>query len=360
MTTIANATTFRTEQQIETQAEMNDRCANDPILPAPTIRVNYFRSLFGSDVTPGIEAPRDYLRRQMLATEEYNFLFKYCFPVDRMISLSQVYNSVYLSTLPDLENVFTPTKHELVRIFLRSLKSGDWKNACEIGNADIMNAAINGIPIPWAAVLSLIVKWPLNVYKAFVEQSDMNVAMSKNIQNVIKAVNKTMATMQMQAKALEQAAGTAWNQIEAATQYDITEEDCGFGITTPEALKAPYPDGEIKDNLIPVPETWMIGLLLFPPQIWGPWTASFGVPIGPHTIPYWILDDQLIPIDWFNAFPDWLNNLAREPERPALEPGDDDCPLDFGVPEFNDRYGGNNNGGNNNSGGGSTGGGSNY
>jgi hypothetical protein len=351
MVTIADAITFTDEQQIETQAEMNERCAGDPVAPPPSIRVNYFRSLFGSVVTPGIEAPRDYLRRQMIATEEYNFLFKYCFPVDRMISLSQIYNSVYLSTLPNLENVFTPTKHELIRIFLRSLKSGDWKNACEIGNADIMNAAINGIPIPWAAVLSLIVKWPLNVYKAFVEQSDMNVAMSKNVQNVIKAVNKTMVTMQMQAKALEQAAGTAWNQIEAATQYDITKEDCGFGITTPEALKAPYPDGQIKDNLIPVPETWMIGLLLFPPQIWGPWTAPFGVPIGPHTIPYWILDDQLVPIDWFNAFPDWLNNLAREPERPALDPGDDDCPLDFGVPEFNDRYGGNNNGGNNNSGG---------
>lgn len=351
MVTIADAITFTDEQQIETQAEMNERCAGDPVAPPPSIRVNYFRSLFGSVVTPGIEAPRDYLRRQMIATEEYNFLFKYCFPVDRMISLSQIYNSVYLSTLPNLENVFTPTKHELIRIFLRSLKSGDWKNACEIGNADIMNAAINGIPIPWAAVLSLIVKWPLNVYKAFVEQSDMNVAMSKNIQNVIKAVNKTMVTMQMQAKALQQAAGTAWNQIEAATQYDITKEDCGFGIDTPEALKAPYPDGQIKDNLIPVPETWMIGLLLFPPQIWGPWTAPFGVPIGPHTIPYWILDDQLVPIDWFNAFPDWLNNLAREPERPALDPGDDDCPLDFGVPEFNDRYGGNNNGGNNNSGG---------
>ena len=71
----------------------------------------------------------------------------------------------------------------------------------------------------------------------------------------------------------------------------------------------------IEDNLIYVPETWMLGLALLPPTIFGPWSP--GIPVNLLTgIPYWILDQQAIgyPVNWFNSFDikDWIDELLKD------------------------------------------------
>ena len=360
-------------------------CADGVAAGPEMVDVGHFKWLFSNlpaTAHEGYKSPLKRLEKEITRTNEYAFLFKYCFPIDRMLSLVNMYNSTYLSSLPDMKSVFQPTKQSLKNVFVSSLRAGDWKNACEIGNSDQMEALLNGLEVPWASLITMAVKWPLNVYKAFVEQADMNVAMSKNIQKVIRAMNSTIATGVAQAEQLKIAVQNTYRQIEAGYSLEDMGESCGFGINANEWTKAPPPSWDIPDQLIPPLETYMLGLLMMPPLIFGPATAPFGIPLSPYGFVYWFLDDgsqgftswveaqgggggfgveggskgYLGGLNWFDFFPDWIEKQFAKAAQELPAETDQECPVDFGLPELNARYGEGNDTGN----GGTSDGGSTY
>ena len=282
-----------------------------------TTQIGHFRHLFKTPQQAAVmdSAPNRQLQKQILATDEYSFLFKYSLPLDRMLSLTQIYSSTYLSTMPNHGSVFDPTKEKLMYIYLNSTRS--LNKHCNPSSKDYLDGLLNGLKPPYAAILELILKTPLMIFKGYVEASDPNVMVSKNIQNAIKALNSIIATAQRQANAVARAAQQQAAAIGRLADISFEEQECGFGIHSPEAMQQDPSDlfEPIEDNLIYVPETWMLGLALLPPTIFGPWSP--GIPVNLLTgIPYWILDQQAIgyPVNWFNSFDikDWIDELLKD------------------------------------------------
>jgi hypothetical protein len=172
---------------VETPINMNTKIKEvikTKALPSPTdiengVPSKYFNWLFKTPQRAGQAntIPREILMSNIRNTNEYEFLFRYSFSLDRMLSLTNMYSYSYLLTLPNVSNNFDPTKEKLMYDFLYSLRAGDYRAAdCVNSNFDISNALENGIPIPYAAIAKLLVRTPLLIFKGFVEQSSLNVA----------------------------------------------------------------------------------------------------------------------------------------------------------------------------------------
>jgi hypothetical protein len=214
-------------------------------------------------------------------------------------------------------------------IFLNSLRSGQWANACQTGNKELMDALLNGIDVPWAALLGMILKFPLKIFKAFMEQSDLNIAISKNIQRAIKMLNSIIADAQRQANAMQQAGASAIAAGERLAGMELDTEGCGFGIHSPEATQKPPNDwfNPVDETFIYEPETWMIGLALLPSTIFGPWLMGPAITL-PHGIAYWVLDDS--HINWLDAdIDDWISNMQKNKDNLEDEIIDEPCEIDY-------------------------------
>jgi len=312
-------------------------CGGPRVVPPdePKLPIGYFRHIFGeskknssNNIIP-LSSPRNALQKQLEQTDEYAFLFKYAFSMDRMLSLTNLYSATYLSSLPDINNLFAPSKENLMFIFLNSLRSGQWANACQTGNKELMDALLNGIDVPWAALLGMILKFPLKIFKAFMEQSDINIAISKNIQRAIKMLNSIIADSQRQANAIQAAGASALAAGERLAGTSLQKQDCGFGIHSPEATQKPPNDwfDPVDETFIYEPETWMIGLALLPATIFAPWLM--GPPITlPHGIAYWVLDDS--HINWLDAdIDDWISNMQKNKDNLEDEIIDEPCEIDY-------------------------------
>ena len=275
-------------------------------------KVGYFRYLFSQpkqrdgEVIP-LSSPQNVLQRQMQETDDYAMLFKYVFSLDRMLSLTNLYSASYLSTLPDINNLFAPSKETVMYIFLNSLRSGKWADACQTGNKDLLDALQNGITPPWAALLNLTLKFPLKIFKAYIEQTDINIAISQNIKKAIQMMNSIIATSQRQLNALNQAGAAAIAQGESLLGTEISTTECGFGIHSPESTRKPPNDwfNPVRETFIYEPETWMIGLALLPATLFAPWL--WGPPVGttPGGWPgvlYWVLDSSYF--NWLDSYID--------------------------------------------------------
>jgi len=315
-------------------AEILNKCGAQRETPDDAKKVGYFRYMFGKanedmagDTIP-LSSPRDDLQQQLIRTDEYSFLFKYVFPVNRMLSLTNIYSAMYLESLPDIKNMFAPTKENLMYIFLNSLRSGQYADACQTGNKDLLDAFANGINPPWAAFLALVLKFPLKIFKSFMEQSDINIAISKNIQRVIQTLNGIIADAQRQANAVKAQAEAFAASAERIANLEITEQGCGFGIHSPEATQKP-PDNwfdPVDATFLYEPETWMIGLSLMPATIFAPWL--WGPPITlPHGLAYWALDDSRV--NWLDAYvDDWISQLQNDKDNLEVEVLTEECDID--------------------------------
>jgi len=315
-------------------AEILNKCGAQRETPDDTKKVGYFRYMFGKasedmagDTIP-LSSPRDDLQQQLIRTDEYSFLFKYVFPVNRMLSLTNIYSAMYLESLPDIKNMFAPTKENLMYIFLNSLRSGQYADACQTGNKDLLDAFANGINPPWAAFLALVLKFPLKIFKSFMEQSDINIAISKNIQRTIQTLNGIIADAQRQANAVKAQAEAFAASAERIANLEITEQGCGFGIHSPEATQKPPNDwfDPVDETFLYEPETWMIGLSLMPATIFAPWL--WGPPITlPHGLAYWALDDSRV--NWLDAYiDDWISQLQNNKDNLEVEVLTEECDID--------------------------------
>ena len=271
-------------------------------------------------------------------TDEYDFVFKYAFSLDRMLSLTNIYSSTYLSTFSTATALFEPTKEQLMYLFMGSLRAGDYRGAdCFNTSLDISNAILNGIPIPYAAIAKLLVRTPLLIFKGFMEQSNLNIAITKQIKQSIKAVNQIVANAQRQANALQAATSAAGQQLSAIADISVSNEKCGFGISSPQALvKPPKPWFEpINDKFIPIPETWQLGLALFPSDIF--LFLPIGPPITPFGLAYWALDDS--NVNWFNELPleDYIEKWLKgedDPEGTQDSLDTQPCTIDVGLKQI--------------------------
>jgi hypothetical protein len=334
---------------VETPINMNTKIKEviaPKTLPSPTdiengVPSKYFNWLFKTPQTAGQAntIPREILMNNIRNTNEYEFLFRYSFSLDRMLSLTNMYSYSYLLTLPNVSNTFDPTKEKLMYDFLYSLRAGDYRAAdCVNSNFDISNALENGIPIPYAAIAKLLVRTPLLIFKGFVEQSSLNVAFSKQIRESIKAINQIIANAQRQANAIQAAGASIGAAASALSNISVDNTNCGFGINSPQATVKPPEKwfDPVNEKFIPVPETWMIGISLLPSDIF---LFSPMPPVGYTTgLPYWVLDDGLInPAGpWLGELPvedyvqKMLNGRNEEDTSKEVAPTDD-CVIDVGL-----------------------------
>jgi hypothetical protein len=330
---------------VETPINMNTKIKEvikTKALPSPTdiengVPSKYFNWLFKTPQRAGQAntIPREILMSNIRNTNEYEFLFRYSFSLDRMLSLTNMYSYSYLLTLPNVSNNFDPTKEKLMYDFLYSLRAGDYRAAdCVNSNFDISNALENGIPIPYAAIAKLLVRTPLLIFKGFVEQSSLNVAFSKQIRDSIKAINQIIANAQRQLNAVQAAGASIGAAASALSNISIDNTNCGFGINSPQATVKPPEKwfDPINEKFIPVPETWMIGISLLPSDIF---FFSPMPPVGYTTgLPYWALDDSRI--NWLNELPvedyvqKMLNGRNEEDTSKEVAPTDD-CAIDIGL-----------------------------
>ena len=292
---------------------------------------NYFLNSFNGSIKKSLVAG-------IQQTDEYDFVFKYAFSLDRMLSLTNIYSSTYLSTFSTATALFEPTKEQLMYLFMSSLRAGDYRGAdCFNTSLDISNAISNGIPIPYAAIAKLLIRTPLLIFKGFMEQSNLNIAITKQIKQSIKAVNQIVANAQRQAKALQAAGAESLAQLEALSQMEVSSEKCGFGISSPQALvKPPKPWFDpINENFIPIPETWQLGLALFPSDIF--FFLPLGAPITPFGLAYWALDDSRV--NWFNELPleDYIEKWLKgedDPEGTQDSLDTQPCTIDVGLKQI--------------------------
>tara|TARA_R110002110_G_scaffold33932_2_gene116010 strand:+ start:1945 stop:9951 length:8007 start_codon:yes stop_codon:yes gene_type:complete len=285
------------------------------------VDVGFFQHQYG-------ELKRD-LYNELKETEEFQLLFKYMFPVDRMLSLSNIYASSYLSTFKDINNLFDGTKTNLKTLFFACLQSGNYPaGACGPSNLDFQLASLNGLPIEGllAQLALMIAKAALLIFKGFTETFDPNIAVSKLIIQGIHLSNQLIAqglTMANQAQQMGDAAG------------DFAEQFSGIGDCKND-LEDPPPDtwfDPVDQNFIPEPQTMFVSLALLPitllPLFWP------GIPITPFGLAYWGLDWKPEP-NWLNSMPpsDWLNKLLSKDANDAqkLLGTDADCSIESGLP----------------------------
>ena len=141
------------------------------------------------------------LLETMRTTPEYKLLFKYLFPIDRMLSITNIYSSTFLASTKGIDTTFDMTKHRLKRLFFVIERAGNPYAKCGPSNKDIMDALLNGLPLEGMAAMMvlIIVKTALLIFKGFMEVADINIATSKKIIDMIHLANKMIAQAQIMA-----------------------------------------------------------------------------------------------------------------------------------------------------------------
>ena len=282
--------------------------------------VGFFEAMYTHD--------RQSLINQLQETQEYKLLFKYFFPLDRMLALNNVYASSYLSTFKGINDLLDGTKTNLKRLFFALQKSGNWEDTeCGPDNLGLQLASLNGLDIEGliTQLALMIVKTALLIFKGFVEVSEPNIAISKAIIDGIHMANKLIAmgaVMANQAQQMGAAAG------QAATDIGNIGKAC------PEPPGKP-PDAwfdPIDENFIPEPQIMFISLALLPftflPMFWPGFPLHLAY--GPM---YWALDWKP-EINWLQSMPpaDWLDKLLnKDTDTQALQTTAE-CDIDTGLP----------------------------
>jgi hypothetical protein len=326
------------EQEIPRDTRMKDiahrkytRMKNDPQtgVPGPVdvsfFEDQYLKRLTGEDGYPS-------LRSQMKETDEFKALFKYMFPIDRMLSLTNVYSSTYLSTFKDLDKLFDGTKINLKRLFFACLGSGNQKaDECGPNNLDLQLSLLNGMDIEGLAftLIRMAIKAAFMVFKHYTEIADPNIGISKKIVDAIHIVNVLIAQAQVMANQAQQV---------GASVGQMAEDLSNLGDSCKTNLPGQPPDDwfdPVEENFIPEPQIFFISLALLPitiiPLLWP------GVPITPAGMAYWFLDAK--PYDVIPG-PNWFQDLKWPSKLIGEKKSDEDklsdssaCPdINIGVP----------------------------
>lgn len=130
------------------------------------------------------------LENDLLESPEYDFLFRYCFPLERMMPLVMIYNSVYLGALKTNANLFNGTKQQLKTVFEALLNAGDYTYEDAYvdetgGNAGAIATSQNNLntdnDIPGVSLAAIAARTPFLILKGLVELTDTNIGIARKI-----------------------------------------------------------------------------------------------------------------------------------------------------------------------------------
>ena len=319
---------------------------NGFLVEATPVYSKFFKSVYQRNLRTLIS--------QLNQTEDYALLFKYLFPVDRMLGINNIYSNTYLSTIKNVDTVFDATKEELRQLLFILLDSGNYeKSKCAPSNREMMESMLNGFDIKGLAgqMAMMILKSSVLIFKGFMETADINILLSKRIIDLIHVVNKFIAQSQQLINQSSQAVSdTASGISDLATALYETGEEWATGTTCTDlvgpgscksknAVLPSKPDASlfdpIEENFIPEPQIWAVSLALLPATIFAPF--FFGPPLTiPFGFVYWALDYKPEP-NWLNSMPpsDWINDMLngkKSSNTKNIGESDENCSADLGLP----------------------------
>jgi hypothetical protein len=322
--------------------------------------IGFFRAVYKS------ESGLTYLLNQMDDTDEYKTLFKYMFPIDKMLSINNIYASTYLSTFKDVDIIFDATKEQLKLLMFTLLDSGNYrKSACQPSNRDVLDSLLNGFPIAGLAgqLAITLLRSSVLIFKGFMETADINIILTRRIIDLIHTVNQGIAQAQILANQADQAIATTVSSAidlgESLAEAVGLTDSCSDLLVPGSCKVSPTPPkpredlfDPVNENFIPEPPAFAVSLALLPATIFAPF--FFGPPLTiPFGFIYWGLDYKPSP-NWLNSIPpsDWLNSLFNKsktnltnPDTDGFEKPFENCTADLGLPpptlkedELNDYY----------------------
>ena len=139
-----------------------------------------------SDIEAFWKVHTNTLVQKLIAKEEFQFLFDYCFPLKRMVFLLMTYSSTYFTFNKSVNNLFTNTKEQLKSTFYTMLNVNDPTYENETmkkigGNKGLAALADNNEEIPGIDLISMAAKTPLLILKGMAETADPNISIAKKI-----------------------------------------------------------------------------------------------------------------------------------------------------------------------------------
>ena len=194
--------------------------------------------------------PRNDLMGQIKQTNEYDFIFDYCFPLKRYVSISALYNYAYVLPV-GLENAFLNTKEQLRMAFFAASQSGRYSQVTLGAFEDprfVENFGLMG--------LMLI----LGLFKGIGETFSPNVSLAKIIQDAPKLALEMAAKVTLR----------VWNSaIANQRNLAVVAFNLGYGPKPdPEDYrfkdKCDLPEWMREDVEVPL---WIISLALLPMDI---------------------------------------------------------------------------------------------
>ena len=95
-------------------------------------------------------------------------------PIDKMLSINNIYASTYVSTFPGMDIRFDATKEELKQLLFSLLDSGSYrKSACQPTNRQFLDSLLNGFDIAGLAgqLAITLIKSSVLIFKGFMESA---------------------------------------------------------------------------------------------------------------------------------------------------------------------------------------------
>jgi len=141
------------------------------------------------------------LKQAISKTDEYKFIFEYCFPAEKLTSLAASYCIMETSTVkPEIHGAFAPTRKLLREVRDMLENSGDFTYVSpsqKFGSANSLKADQTGAPgSNKASILAMMAaKAPYLILKALMEEYDPNISKSKKITNLVEAVGSAAAEL---------------------------------------------------------------------------------------------------------------------------------------------------------------------
>ena len=124
------------------------------------------------------------LVRKIKETDEWSFIFDYCFPLKRMVSLAALYNITYLLPFPGLNKVFTNTKEQLRMSFLSVLNSGNYQYSDQDWTNKHLSQTGLHQEIPGLDFGDMAAKFLVALLKGAGESFSPNIAIAKKLKDL--------------------------------------------------------------------------------------------------------------------------------------------------------------------------------
>ena len=197
---------------------------------------------------PNILTPPDYLNEyqnaapQLLGmlkeTDEYKFLFDYCFPLKRMASIDALYNATYVLPYPGLNDVFSNTKSQLRMSFMALVTSGNYRYSdLTWEQQDMAVELANGRLPPGFDFGKLATQFLFGLFKGAGQAFSPNIKIASMIQEAAKKIGPALvATINKAKKIGNRANEIASGDLEggnSGSPFGPPETECSLGIDIP-------------------------------------------------------------------------------------------------------------------------------